>query len=252
MNYELELKKYLNKIYDKKIYDILIKENIEKLSSLNLDEIKSLINSKEVFLGSDLSDFIINLIPEGYDGYLLRKTISKCHNLTHPILYDENGQPLKNYTHNNFAHMLWIDFTNETFIDDLYKKFNKDNFNIYVNENLHNIYDNLLNKVKIFKNENKIIIPYDNNLVDSFKDMLLNKKLDFSYALSVVDMNLLRSHMEKYSIDLSFYDEFDKLEDDLDECLNNFFKFTNEELLNYLTKEEGFILTNDNKLIKLL
>ena len=93
MNYELELKKYLNKIYDKKIYDILIKENIEKLSSLNLDEIKSLINSKEVFLGSDLNDFIISLIPEGYDGYLLRKTISKCHNLTHPILYDENGQP---------------------------------------------------------------------------------------------------------------------------------------------------------------
>ena len=43
-----------------------------------------------------------------------------------------------------------------------------------------------------------------------------------------------------------------KLEDDLDECLNNFFKFTNEELLNYLTKEEDFILTNDNKLIKLL
>ena len=82
--------------------------------------------------------------------------------------------------------------------------------------------------------------------------MLLNKKLDFSYALSVVDMDLLRSHMEKYSIDLSFYDEFDKLEDDLDECLNNFFKFTNEELLNYLTKEEDFILTNDNKLIKLL
>lgn len=148
--------------------------------------------------------------------------------------------------------MLWIDFTNETFIDDLYKKFNKDNFNIYVNENLHNIYDNLLNKVKIFKNENKIIIPYDNNLVNSFKEMLLNKKLDFSYALSVVDMDLLRSHMEKYSIDLSFYDEFDKLEDDLDECLNNFFKFTNEELLNYLTKEEDFILTNDNKLIKLL
>ena len=40
MNYELELKKYLNKIYDKKIYDILIKENTEKLISLNLDEIK--------------------------------------------------------------------------------------------------------------------------------------------------------------------------------------------------------------------
>ena len=67
MNYELELKKYLNKIYDKKIYDILIKENTEKLISLNLDEIKSLINSKEVFLGSDLNDFIISLIPEGYD-----------------------------------------------------------------------------------------------------------------------------------------------------------------------------------------
>ena len=68
MNYELELKKYLNKIYDKKIYDILIKENTEKLISLNLDEIKSLINSKEAFLGSDLSGCKISWITEGYDG----------------------------------------------------------------------------------------------------------------------------------------------------------------------------------------
>ncbi len=63
MNYQLELITYLNKIYDKKIQDILQKENLNKLMKLNLNEVKSLVKSNEVFLGSDLDEFIINLIP---------------------------------------------------------------------------------------------------------------------------------------------------------------------------------------------
>ena len=35
MNYQLELITYLNKIYDKKIQDILQKENLNKLMKLN-------------------------------------------------------------------------------------------------------------------------------------------------------------------------------------------------------------------------
>ena len=54
MNYQLELITYLNKIYDKKIQDILQKENLNKLMKLNLNEVKSLVKSNEVFLGSDL------------------------------------------------------------------------------------------------------------------------------------------------------------------------------------------------------
>ena len=54
MNYQLELVNYLNKIYDRKIYDMLIKEDINKLTSLNKDEIKSLLKSQDVFLGHSI------------------------------------------------------------------------------------------------------------------------------------------------------------------------------------------------------
>ena len=48
MNYQLELITYLNKIYDKKIQDILQKENLNKLMKLNLNEVKTLVKSNEV------------------------------------------------------------------------------------------------------------------------------------------------------------------------------------------------------------
>ena len=64
------------------------------------------------------------------------------------MLYNENGEPLKNYTHNNFATILWQDFTNEAFINDLYNKFNKEDFNTYIDENLDKIYNHIINKVK--------------------------------------------------------------------------------------------------------
>ena len=112
MNYQSQLTIYLNKIYNKKIENILQKENIDKLMELSIDEIKSLIKSQEIFLGSDLNNFIINLIPSGFDGYLLRKSISKEHNVVYPVLFNENGEEVKNYTHNNFALSLWYDFTN--------------------------------------------------------------------------------------------------------------------------------------------
>ena len=244
MNYQLELITYLNKIYDKKIQDILQKENLNKLMKLN-----SLVKSNEVFLGSDLDEFIINLIPCNFEGFLLREAISKTHNATYPILYNKMGEPLKNYTHNNFALTLWEEFTNKTFIDDLRESFSQESFNNYVNENLDTVYDELINNIKIFKSENNITIPYNNNLVDTVKEMILNNKLSFSYALSLIDMDALRQEMSNVSVDLNFYDEFDKLEDDLEECLNKFFKFNHEELSDFLINKENFILFKD-KLIK--
>ena len=240
MNYQLELITYLNKIYDKKIQDILQKENLNKLMKLNLNEVKSLVKSNEVFLGSDLDEFIINLIPCNFEGFLLREAISKTHNATYPILYNKMGEPLKNYTHNNFALTLWEEFTNKTFIDDLRESFSQESFNNYVNENLDTVYDELINN---------ITIPYNNNLVDTVKEMILNNKLSFSYALSLIDMDALRQEMSNVSVDLNFYDEFDKLEDDLEECLNKFFKFNHEELSDFLINKENFILFKD-KLIK--
>ena len=106
-----------------------------------------------------------------------------------------------------------------------------------------------ISNIKIFKSENNITIPYNNNLVDTVKEMILNNKLSFSYALSLIDMDALRQEMSNVSVDLNFYDEFDKLEDDLEECLNKFFKFNHEELSDFLINKENFILFKD-KLIK--
>ena len=251
MNYQFELKNYLNKIYDEKIYQILVKEDLSKLKNMSLNKVKSLINSKEVYLGNDLYEYIINLIPEGFNGYLLRQAISKNHNLTYPLLYSDDGQPLKDHTHNNFTTVLWENFTNETFINDLNSKFSNNDFFDYVNKNFDTIYTNLINKIEIFKNEDIVTIPYtENNLVNTVKQMIIDKKLDFSYTLSFVDMNKLREYMESFSIDFSFYDEFDKLEDDLEECLNNFFKYNDKELYDFLINKENFILIDNNMLVK--
>ncbi|KHS58197.1 hypothetical protein QX51_04135, partial [Terrisporobacter othiniensis] len=96
-------------------------------------------------------------------------------------------------------------------------------------------------------------IPYnENNLVNAVKEMIINKKLDFSYAFSFVDMNKLREEMENLAIDLSFYDEFDKLEDDLEECLNKFFKYNDKELYDLLINKENFTLIDGNKLVKII
>ena len=253
MNYELELKNYLNKIYNEKIYQILVKEDIDKLKTMNLSEIKSLINSKEIYLGSDFDEYIINLIPKDFNGYRLRESISKNHNLTYPLLYNEYGEPLKEYNYNSFSKALWEDFTNETFILDLRNKFKSSEFYDHVNNNLGSIYDNLIKEIEISKNKNILIIPYDRDkLINTVKEMIINKQLDFSYALSLVDTNKLRDEMASFAIDLSFYDEFDKLEDDLEECLNKFFKYNNNELFEFLINKENFTLVDNDKLIKKL
>lgn len=252
MNYQIELKNYLTRIYNEKIYQILIKEDIDKLKNMNLDELKSLINSQEVYLGSDFDDYIINLIPEGFNGFVLREALSKYHNLTYPLLYNVSGNEFKNHTHSKFAVKLWVDFTNETFIKDLDAMFSKKGFSHYVNENLDNIYKDIINKVEVFKNENNIVISYEkNNLVNTVKEMILNGKLDFSYALYLVDMDKLRKEMEGFVVNSSFYDEFDKLEDDLEDCLNRFFKYNEEELLNFLINKENFTLIDDQLVKKI-
>ena len=252
MNYQLELRNILDKIYDHKIYNILLKEDVDKLNENNLDNIKSLIINEEIYLGSDIHDFIISLISEGFEGYTFRKTISNIHNITYPSLYDENGNTLKNYTFNNFAEKLWEEHTNKLLITDLYNMFSQEDFIKYVNDNINKICNDILIKVIDFKNNKSITIPFTdiNQLSISFKKMLLSGELDFSYAISYVDMDSLRDDMMRNVVDLDFYDEFDKLEDDLEECLEKFFKYDNEELLNILVNKEGFELIESIGLIK--
>ena len=252
MNYQLELQNILHKIYEYKIYNILLKENIESLKGKNLEDIENLIKSEEVYLGNDLDDYIINLIPKDFEGYLFRKLICQAHNLTYPILYDEDGQPLKDHNFNKFSKVLWIGHTNNCLIRDIYNIFTEDDFHKYVSINLSKIYDNIISDIKNHKDKNRIIIPFTNksDLKKTFKKMIINGKLDFYYALLVVDMDNLRNHMIKLAIDFSYYDEFDKLEDNLEECLDKFFKYNNDELLDLLINNENFELINNVGLIK--
>ncbi|WP_297135435.1 hypothetical protein [Terrisporobacter sp.] len=252
MNYQLELRNILDKIYDYKIYNILLKKDIDKLNENNIDHIKSLLINEEIYLGSDMHDFIINLISEGFEGYNFRKTISIVHNITYPLLYDENGNTLKNYTFTNFAKKLWEENTHELLITDLYSMFSQEDFIKYINDNMNKICSDILIKVKDFKNNKNITIPFKDisKLSNSFKKSILDGKLDFSYAISYIDMDLLRDDMMKNVVDLDFYDEFDKLEDDLEECLEKFFKYNNEELLNTLVNKDGFELVEGIGLVK--
>ena len=79
--------------------------------------------------------------------------------------------------------------------------------------------------------------------------MLIKGSLPFSYAISVVNMDALRNHLTNFTVSLDYYDEFDKLEDELEWCLNNFFKYDEESLLDFLIEKENFVLYND-KLVK--
>lgn len=52
------------------------------------------------------------------------------------------------------------------------------------------------------------------------------------------------------AVQIDYYDEFDKLEDDLEECLDKFFKYDNDTLLKILIEKENFELVPDLGLVK--
>ena len=80
--------------------------------------------------------------------------------------------------------------------------------------------------------------------------MLKKGELDSSLALTVVDMDKLRAEMIANAVQIDYYDEFDKLEDDLEECLDKFFKYDNDTLLKILIEKENFELVPDLGLVK--
>lgn len=252
INYNTELNKLVNKIYDKKICEILEKENLDTLKKLSIDDVKKILASSEVYLGSDLENYLNDIIPQGLDEYFLRVEISKLNNLTYPILFNEKREAVKDYSYSNFAKKLWEEHTSKLLINDIYNIFNQDNFTKYINENLESILQNLIDYVIKSKKDNAIIIKTSNNsnLVSTVKEMLKKGELDSSLALTVVDMDKLRAEMIANAVQIDYYDEFDKLEDDLEECLDKFFKYDNDTLLKILIEKENFELVPDLGLVK--
>ncbi|MDU2197611.1 MAG: hypothetical protein E7E21_04215 [Peptostreptococcaceae bacterium] len=251
-NYNTELENILNEIYKNKIYNIAAKNNISKIDDTNLSNIINIFTSTHVYLGSDLDDFIISLMPTGDAGYFYRVEISKHFNHSYPRLFDYLGNPIKSESSNKFALKLWQSNTEKMFIEDIHSKFSKENFYSFVKRNLLIMADDITSFINKLNKEKEIIIPISDKseLLSNVKSMILDNKLDSSWVELLVDIDELRSNMQKYSAEFDIYSEFDKLEDDLEECLNQFCKYTSEDLYECLINEKGFNFIENVGLVK--
>ncbi len=251
-NYSVEINNILNKIYEKKIFDLACKNNISSIESNNIDYYKNLFKSFDAYLGNEIEDFIIECLPKEKDGYFFRCNVSKHKNNDYPKLYDALGNPLPYANESRFAILLWEGHINELIIKDVYKHFSKENFHNYIDNNLENIYQDINNKVLDFKNNNKLTIEFTNKdeLVNVVKEMILKNKLDISFAQDMVDLDKIREEMIIYSTSFDMYNEYDKLEDELEYCLNKFFKYNNDELFNVLVNDKGFKFIENIGLVK--
>lgn len=251
-DYNIEIEKILNKIYEYKICEIAYKNNLSNINKNTINNYKDLFKNNKVYFGSDLYDFIISLVPKDKDGYYFRCEIANYHNYLYPRLYDYLGNPLKNTNYNKFTVQLWESNMNDLLIEEIERNFSQKGYLDFIDKNLIDISENVNNFIKSCTTNNKITIKFldKENLLDTMKSMILDNKLELSWAQLLVDMDKLRSEMIKFSTPFHIYNEFDKLEDNLDYCLNTFCKYNSNELFDILTKEYGFKYITNLGLVK--
>ena len=63
-NYNLEIDNILNKIYKRKIFDLACENNISNIDSKNIESYKNQFKSFEVYLGSEIEEFIKDMLKE--------------------------------------------------------------------------------------------------------------------------------------------------------------------------------------------
>ena len=249
-DYNTELKNILDKIYEAKIYDIIKKYNFNNINENNIEHIINKIKSTSVYLGSDFDDFIINLIPTEDSGYFFRCEIANHFNYSYPRLFDYLGNPLKNISCTKYAIRLWESSMEDLLIDDVRNNFNQEDFNNFVENNFKLLYKDIINTINNEKLD--IIIPVENksNLIITLKSMILNNELDSSFIDLLVDINKVRNHMERFVVSTDMYNEFDMIEDSLERCIDEFPKYTSEELYDILVNEHSYIPINGIGLVK--
>jgi len=249
-DYNTELKNILNKIYEAKIHDIIKKNNFNNINENNIDSIINKIKSTSVYLGSDLDDFIINLIPTKDAGYFFRCEIAKYFNYSYPRLFDYLGNPIKNISSTKYAIRLWEDSMEDLLIDDVRSNFNQADFNNFVENNFKLLYKDIINAINTEKLD--IIIPVENksDLIVTLKSMILNNELDSSFIDLLVDIDKVRDYMEKFVVSTDMYNEFDMIEDSLEKCIDNFPKYTCEQLYDILINEHSYIPISGVGLVK--
>ena len=241
-NYNLEINNILNKVYKRKIFELALENNISSIDSENIEFYKKQFKSFDVYLGSEIDEFIKDSLPKEKDGYFFRCDVSKHKNNYYPKIYDTLGNKLIFESDSKFATILWEEHINNLIIKDVYESFNKEKFHEFIDNNLENIYEDINKSIINFYNTNKLTITFTNKseLVSVIKEMILKNELDISFAQDFVDLDKVREEMIMYSTPLDMYNEYDKLEDELNYCLNNFFKYNNDELFNILVNDKNF------------
>ena len=250
-DYNLELNNILNKIYQYKTCQIALKNNFLYINNENMDNYLNILKNTKIYLGSDMDDFITNLIPQGKEGYFFRSEVAKHHNYSYPRIFDYAGNKLKNITVNKFAYQLWEAHMDDMLIEDIRRRFSQNNFILFLDNNFNNIIDDINLYLEKSNKIKSITIPFKkgDDLVQIVKSMILNNELDFTWAQTLIDMDKMRDDMVKWSIAFHMYNEFDKLEDELEDCLNKFFKYDSSSLYDFLVNEKGFKYINDIGLV---
>lgn len=242
LEYNLELNNILNKIYQHKMYQIAIKNNFYNINNENVNNYLYILKNTKIYLGSDMDDFIKSLIPKDKKGYFFRSEVAKHHNYSYPRIFDYTGEKLKNITVTKLAYQLWESHMDEILIEDIRCRFSQSNFILFLDNNFNNIINNINLYLKKSSESKSIIIPFKkgDDLVQIVKSMILNNELDFSWAQMLIDMDEMRDDMVKWSIAFHMYSEFDKLEDELEDCLDKFFKYDSSSLYSFLVNEKEF------------
>ena len=80
--------------------------------------------------------------------------------------------------------------------------------------------------------------------------MILKSEISMDIVQDVIDLEKLREDMLALHTPIDMYNEYDKLEDELEYCVNNYFKYNNEELYDFLVNNKGFKFVENEGLVK--
>jgi len=244
-NFDFYIDQIMNYIYKQKTYRlayILEKDLSDDYSNL-LDVLINYTNNNHIMLDIDTEDTIRDFINTSSENYFIRKAMSVEKNYLYPQLFDNNGNARKDSSYSPALITIWKNDMDELYIEEVYSRFNKDSFVQFIKNNFNNISDEIISYIKDKKQDSKIVIncTSKDDVLNSVKNMILDKSLPFEWVEFLVDMDSLRDEMLLLAGDLSIYSEYDKLEDETKYCLDNHCKYDSNELFDVLTKEKGFI-----------
>lgn len=244
-NFDFYIDQIMNYIYKQKTYRLayILEKDLSADYSNLLDVLINYTNNNHIMLDIDTEDTIRDFINTSSENYFIRKAMSIEKNYLYPQLFDNNGNARKDSSYSPALITIWKNDMDELYIEEVYSRFNKDSFVQFIKNNFNNISDEIISYIKDKKQDSKIVIncTSKDDVLNSVKNMILDKSLPFEWVEFLVDMDSLRNEMLLLAGDLSIYSEYDKLEDETKYCLDKHCKYTSSQLFDILTTEKGFI-----------